>query len=186
MKAFKLIIALTILSLLAAPAFSTHEKKVCACTSGGCDSPHAMSCCDKIIEEPCLCQISSASGMEVYEPGDPWLISPSFYKNGRAGLAAASMSGSRDGGFSPGFPAGSEGKGPPWSEVIDYLPPSARVIFKALAFDGPMTQKDIISATGLPTRTVRYALGKLKDESVVEECFYFPDARQSLYRLKTG
>jgi predicted transcriptional regulator len=49
-----------------------------------------------------------------------------------------------------------------------------------------MTQKDLITKTGLPTNTVRYALGKLKEESVIKECFYFPDARQSLYRLKTA
>ena len=46
-----------------------------------------------------------------------------------------------------------------------------------------MTQKDIISKTYLPARTVRYALSRLKDEDLLLERFYFQDARQSLYGL---
>jgi DNA-binding Lrp family transcriptional regulator len=71
-------------------------------------------------------------------------------------------------------------------DVIEYLPPSAKLVFNVLASDGPLTQKDLISKTDLPPRTVRYALGRLKEESVIRECFYFPDARQSLYGLNTA
>jgi hypothetical protein len=46
-----------------------------------------------------------------------------------------------------------------------------------------LTQKDIISKTYLPARTVRYALGRLRDENLIQERFYFQDARQSLYGL---
>lgn len=46
-----------------------------------------------------------------------------------------------------------------------------------------MTQKDIISKTYLPARTVRYALSRLKSEDLLSERFYFQDARQSLYGL---
>jgi hypothetical protein len=46
-----------------------------------------------------------------------------------------------------------------------------------------LTQKDIISKTYLPARTVRYALSRLKDEDLLQERFYFNDARQSLYGL---
>jgi hypothetical protein len=46
-----------------------------------------------------------------------------------------------------------------------------------------LTQKDIISKTYLPARTVRYALSRLKDEDLLQERFYFQDARQSLYGL---
>ena len=46
-----------------------------------------------------------------------------------------------------------------------------------------LTQKDIISKTYLPARTVRYALSRLKEENLLEERFYFHDARQSLYGL---
>ena len=36
----------------------------------------------------------------------------------------------------------------------------------------------------LPPRTVRYALNRLKKKDLLEERFYFKDARQSLYGLK--
>lgn len=79
-----------------------------------------------------------------------------------------------------------EGIGPPDLEVIEYLPPSAKLIFGVLESDGPLTQKEIISKTDLPPTTVRYALSKLKGECVIKECFYFPDARQSLYGLNSA
>jgi hypothetical protein len=46
-----------------------------------------------------------------------------------------------------------------------------------------LTQKDIVSKTYLPARTVRYALSRLKAENLLLERFYFQDARQSLYGL---
>ncbi len=48
-----------------------------------------------------------------------------------------------------------------------------------------MTQKEIINKTYLPARTVRYALSRLKEENLLQQRFYFHDARQSLYGLKT-
>ncbi len=46
-----------------------------------------------------------------------------------------------------------------------------------------MTQKDIIRETILPSRTVRYALNRLKEEKILMERFYFLDSRQSLYEI---
>jgi predicted transcriptional regulator len=46
-----------------------------------------------------------------------------------------------------------------------------------------LTQKDLIRETSLPSRTVRYALGRLKEENIIVERYYFTDARQSLYGL---
>ncbi|HSD56599.1 MAG TPA: hypothetical protein VLB04_00350 [Methanotrichaceae archaeon] len=46
-----------------------------------------------------------------------------------------------------------------------------------------LTQKDIVTKTYLPVRTVRYALNRLKDANILQERFYFQDARQSLYGL---
>jgi len=63
------------------------------------------------------------------------------------------------------------------------LPPSAKLVFKVLKTSGFLTQKDIVKETYLPTRTVRYALGRLKEEKILQERFYFQDARQSLYGL---
>jgi hypothetical protein len=47
-----------------------------------------------------------------------------------------------------------------------------------------LTQKEIISKTYLPPRTVRFALGRLRNEKVITERFCFRDARQSLYGLQ--
>ncbi|MCX9085390.1 MAG: helix-turn-helix domain-containing protein [Candidatus Methanoperedens sp.] len=66
---------------------------------------------------------------------------------------------------------------------MDHLPPSAKLVFKVLESNGFLTQKDIAKYTYLPARTVRYALSRLKEEKVLQERFYFQDARQSLYGL---
>jgi hypothetical protein len=50
---------------------------------------------------------------------------------------------------------------------------------------GLLTQKDIVAKTYLPPRTVRYALNRLKEQNILQECFYFQDARQSLYGLNS-
>ncbi|MGD0951149.1 MAG: helix-turn-helix domain-containing protein [Methanotrichaceae archaeon] len=63
------------------------------------------------------------------------------------------------------------------------MPPSAKLVLKVLESGSLLTQKDIISKTYLPARTVRYALSRLKDEDLLQERFYFQDARQSLYGL---
>ena len=81
------------------------------------------------------------------------------------------------------FPVAPNNVGPPDPDVVEYLPPSAKQVFLVLASDGPLTQKDIISKTDLPPRTVRYALDRLKGEEMLEERFCFRDARQSLYSL---
>ena len=56
-------------------------------------------------------------------------------------------------------------------------------MYKVLQSGGLLTQKDIIEKTYLPPRTVRYALNRLREEHILQERFYFKDARQSLYGL---
>ena len=56
-------------------------------------------------------------------------------------------------------------------------------MFKVLENGDQLTQKDLIRETSLPSRTVRYALNRLKDEKFLIERHYFIDARQSLYGL---
>jgi hypothetical protein len=56
-------------------------------------------------------------------------------------------------------------------------------VYKVLENGNQLTQKDLIRETSLPSRTVRYALGRLKEEQVLVERHYFTDARQSLYGL---
>ena len=66
------------------------------------------------------------------------------------------------------------------------LPPSAKLVIKVLESGNLLTQKDIINKTYLPARTVRYALKRLREEDLIQERFYFQDARQSLYGLNPG
>ena len=56
-------------------------------------------------------------------------------------------------------------------------------MYKVLEQEGQLTQKDLIRETTLPSRTVRYALNRLREEHFLIERHYFTDARQSLYGL---
>jgi len=67
---------------------------------------------------------------------------------------------------------------------IDGFSPSMKLVLNILENHGPLTQKEIAKETHLPSRTVRYALNRLKDEDVLEEREYFQDARQCLYQIK--
>jgi len=68
-------------------------------------------------------------------------------------------------------------------EGITDLPPSAKLVYKVLEYDGPLTQKGIVEESMLSARTVRYALERLDEVGVIEEDVYFADARQNLYEL---
>ncbi|GAA5058152.1 helix-turn-helix domain-containing protein [Haladaptatus pallidirubidus] len=68
-------------------------------------------------------------------------------------------------------------------EQIDDLPPSAKLVFKVLEYQGSLTQKQIVDESMLSARTVRYALERLEDIGVVTEDIYFADARQNLYDI---
>ena len=68
-------------------------------------------------------------------------------------------------------------------EDLDDLPPSAKLVFKVLEYNGSLTQKQIVEESMLSARTVRYALERLEELGVVEEDVYFADARQNLYEI---
>ncbi|WP_396610758.1 ArsR family transcriptional regulator [Haloferax sp. S1W] len=68
-------------------------------------------------------------------------------------------------------------------ESLDDLPPSAKLVFKVLEYNGPLTQKGIVEESMLSARTVRYALERLEGIGIVDEDVYFADARQNLYQL---
>jgi len=68
-------------------------------------------------------------------------------------------------------------------ESLDDLPPSAKLVFKVLEYNGPLTQKGIVEESMLSARTVRYALERLETIGAVDEDVYFADARQNLYQL---
>ncbi|NKE38062.1 MarR family transcriptional regulator [Natronococcus sp. JC468] len=69
-----------------------------------------------------------------------------------------------------------------WDDIRD-LPPSAKLVVKVLEHNDAMTQQQLADETLLPTRTVRYALNRLKDEHVIDSRFSFSDARKRLYSL---
>lgn len=72
-------------------------------------------------------------------------------------------------------------------DALPDLPPSAKLVYKVLEYNGAMTQKDIVEESMLSARTVRYALERLKEIEIVSEDVYFADARQNLYDLtETG
>ena len=53
-----------------------------------------------------------------------------------------------------------------------------------LETEGSLTHKGLIDVTLLPSRTVRYAVTRLKDEGIIRERFYFIDARKTLFEIK--
>jgi DNA-binding MarR family transcriptional regulator len=71
------------------------------------------------------------------------------------------------------------------NQAVLQLPPSAKLAYKTLKHEGEATQAELAQRTGLPRRTLRYALNRLADEAgVVESEPRMTDARQSVYRLR--
>ncbi len=64
--------------------------------------------------------------------------------------------------------------------TLSELPPSAKLVYKTLEYEGPLTQGQLADQSLLPARTVRYALSSLEDEGVVDEALYIQDARATL------
>ncbi|MFB6227059.1 MAG: winged helix-turn-helix domain-containing protein [Halobacteriales archaeon] len=66
---------------------------------------------------------------------------------------------------------------------ISDAPPSAKLVYKVLQYNGSLTQKGIVEKSMLSQRTVRDAIDRLEKLGIVRESVYIPDARQSLYEL---
>ena len=69
---------------------------------------------------------------------------------------------------------------------LEDVPPSAKLVYKVLEYNGALTQKQIVEQSMLSQRTVRDALSRLREVGVVTEEVYIPDARQNLYELTVG
>ncbi|WP_255196842.1 MarR family transcriptional regulator [Halorarius litoreus] len=69
-----------------------------------------------------------------------------------------------------------------WEAVRD-LPPSAKLVAKALEYNERLTQSQLAEETLLPPRTVRYALTRLEEHDAVASRFSFTDARKRVYTL---
>ena len=70
-------------------------------------------------------------------------------------------------------------------ERLRELPPSAKLVYKVLEYDGSLTQGGLADETLLPPRTVRYATSRLEEAGVVDSRFSFTDARKRLYSIRT-
>ena len=71
-------------------------------------------------------------------------------------------------------------------EELADLPPSAKLVYKVLEYNGQLTQKGIVQESLLSARTVRYALERLEGIGAITEDVYFADARQNLYDIAAG
>ncbi|MBI4452585.1 NAD(+)/NADH kinase [Candidatus Woesearchaeota archaeon] len=61
------------------------------------------------------------------------------------------------------------------------MPASAKLVYRILMHEGNMTQKELINASLLPERTVRYALDILIRNNLISSQPHFIDARQTVY-----
>lgn len=71
----------------------------------------------------------------------------------------------------------------PAKSAFDDLPPSAKLVYRILAYEDELTGKEISEQTHFADRTVRYALSRLGKEGLVEERVNFQDVRQKLYSI---
>lgn len=65
--------------------------------------------------------------------------------------------------------------------MLEGLPNSARAVYATLAARGPLTHKGLLEATGMPPRTVRYAVGRLKEAGVIGARCNLMDCRQCYF-----
>jgi DNA-binding MarR family transcriptional regulator len=72
---------------------------------------------------------------------------------------------------------------PEFRETLRELPPSAKLVAKVLEDASPLSQGQLAEESLLPDRTVRYALNRLEEESLVESRYSFHDARKQVYFL---
>lgn len=61
------------------------------------------------------------------------------------------------------------------------FPPSAKLVYMTLQYEGPLTQKELVEQTELASRTVRNALTTLEEAGFVDEELYHEDLRQRHY-----
>lgn len=71
----------------------------------------------------------------------------------------------------------------PTTPLMTQLPPSCKLILKILQYEGPLTTKEIIYKSGLPVRTVNYALKILMNRDIIVKRTSSRDARQNIYMI---
>ncbi len=63
------------------------------------------------------------------------------------------------------------------ARIVDALPASARFVLTAVRDHGPLTHQELGLATGLPARTIRYAVRRLKDDGILDSLSSLRDGR---------
>lgn len=64
---------------------------------------------------------------------------------------------------------------------IEDLPPSSKLVFKMLQYNGEMKMAELIEETLLCERTTHFAVNRLIDAEVIDERPCLQDARQEIY-----
>jgi DNA-binding MarR family transcriptional regulator len=72
------------------------------------------------------------------------------------------------------------------TEQLGEIPPSAKLVYFVLRKNGTMTQGEIKEESMLPSRTVRYAIGRLKETDVLTERVHLRDARKTVYEISAS
>jgi len=68
-------------------------------------------------------------------------------------------------------------------ERLRDLPPSAKLVYKTLDYEGELTRQELAENTFLPPRTVDSALDQLRDTDLVKRDVDMQDARRYRYHL---
>jgi len=69
------------------------------------------------------------------------------------------------------------------AEDLLSMPPSSKLLLKILEYEGAMTQKELLTKTMLPDRTIRLALSHLLGKGYVKKKVSIRDARQKIYEI---
>ena len=69
------------------------------------------------------------------------------------------------------------------AEDLFNMPPSSKLLLKILEYEGSMTQKELVSKTLLPDRTVRLAMSHLLEKGYVKRKISIRDSRQRIYEF---
>lgn len=72
------------------------------------------------------------------------------------------------------------------AESIDGLPPSAKLVYKVLEYECPLSQTVLVEETYLVERTVRYACDRLEDRGLTESWNDPNDQRWTIYHTTSG
>lgn len=69
--------------------------------------------------------------------------------------------------------------------LLDGLPPSAKLVYKTLEYHGSLTQIELSKKTRLAPRTTRYALNQLEEREIITKRPCLRDARKRIYSLSS-